>query len=224
MQRVLFGLFIAVALTASCFGQSNPPLKVREVDGTPTKSGINTLVVSNGSLTISGTTATLTTGVSGLSDVSGTLVSSSNFRVPSSGGTSGSPNLQFGTTQSGFYITGVYLAVSSFAATAMGWNGANGNTHVGQGYTLAFASSGLGSPDVGLTRPSAGVVRVSNAAAGYGQLEAGGITLNATAFASLGTPADGTFLYCFNCTVANPCAGSGTGALAKRLNGVWVCN
>lgn len=45
-----------------------------------------------------------------------------------------------------------------------------------------------------------------------------------TAFANLGTPADGTFYFCNDCTVANPCAGGGTGALAKRLNGVWVCN
>jgi len=45
-----------------------------------------------------------------------------------------------------------------------------------------------------------------------------------TTFSALGTPADGTFAYCSDCTIANPCAGSGTGAFAKRLNGVWVCN
>lgn len=48
--------------------------------------------------------------------------------------------------------------------------------------------------------------------------------LVATAFASLGTPLDGNVAYCNDCTIANPCAGSGTGALAKRLNGTWVCN
>lgn len=46
----------------------------------------------------------------------------------------------------------------------------------------------------------------------------------ATTFANLGTPSNGVFIYCSDCTVANPCAGSGTGALAKRLNGAWVCN
>lgn len=45
-----------------------------------------------------------------------------------------------------------------------------------------------------------------------------------TPFATLGTPLNGTFTYCNNCTVANPCASGGTGAFAKRLNGVWVCN
>lgn len=43
-------------------------------------------------------------------------------------------------------------------------------------------------------------------------------------FASLGTPANGVMTYCSDCTIANPCAGAGTGAIAKRLNGVWVCN
>jgi hypothetical protein len=50
------------------------------------------------------------------------------------------------------------------------------------------------------------------------------LTIIGTTFANLGTPADGTFYFCPDCTVANPCAGSGTGALAKRLGGVWVCN
>lgn len=35
---------------------------------------------------------------------------------------------------------------------------------------------------------------------------------------------NGVIVYCSDCTIANPCAGSGTGAIAKRLNGVWVCN
>ena len=43
-------------------------------------------------------------------------------------------------------------------------------------------------------------------------------------FASLGTPANGNSVYCPDCTIANPCAGSGNGAIAKRLNNVWVCN
>lgn len=42
--------------------------------------------------------------------------------------------------------------------------------------------------------------------------------------ANLGTPTNGHIVFCSDCTIANPCAGSGTGALAKRLNGVWVCN
>jgi hypothetical protein len=53
---------------------------------------------------------------------------------------------------------------------------------------------------------------------------ASGILYTAKAFASLGTPANGAFYYCSDCTIASPCAGSGTGAFAKRLNATWVCN
>lgn len=35
---------------------------------------------------------------------------------------------------------------------------------------------------------------------------------------------DGMQVYCSTCNIANPCTGGGTGAMAKRLNGVFVCN
>lgn len=45
-------------------------------------------------------------------------------------------------------------------------------------------------------------------------------------FANIGTvlTANGDMAYCSDCTLANPCASGGSGALAKRLNGVNVCN
>ncbi len=52
----------------------------------------------------------------------------------------------------------------------------------------------------------------------------GQMGLGALTFANLTTPANGSISYCSDCTIANPCAGGGTGAIAKRLNGVWVCN
>lgn len=54
--------------------------------------------------------------------------------------------------------------------------------------------------------------------------ETGVFLYASVAFASLGTPVNGSLTYCSDCTIANPCAGSGTGAFAKRLNGAWVCN
>jgi hypothetical protein len=50
------------------------------------------------------------------------------------------------------------------------------------------------------------------------------VTMPGTLFANIATPANGTFLYCSDCTITNPCAGGGSGALAKRLNGIWICN
>lgn len=43
-------------------------------------------------------------------------------------------------------------------------------------------------------------------------------------FANLGAATNGSVIYCSDCTFANPCAGSGTGAIAKRLNGAWRCD
>lgn len=48
--------------------------------------------------------------------------------------------------------------------------------------------------------------------------------VNNIAFANLGTPANGSMIYCPDGTIANPVAGAGTGCMAKRLNGVWVGN
>lgn len=53
---------------------------------------------------------------------------------------------------------------------------------------------------------------------------AGEFGLAAVLFANLGAPANGTFCYCSDCTIASPCASGGTGAWAKRLNATWVCN
>lgn len=47
---------------------------------------------------------------------------------------------------------------------------------------------------------------------------------DACTFANLGTPSNGSFCFCSDCTKATPCAGSGDGALAKRLNGAWDCD
>lgn len=80
---------------------------------------------------------------------------------------------------------------------------------------LQWGSSGVQTPDVSLSRGAANVLTL--ASGDFFQM--GGV-----AFASLGTPSNGTFVYCSDCTIAATCAGAGTGALAKRLNGAWVCN
>ncbi|MDE2099296.1 MAG: hypothetical protein KGL39_18730 [Patescibacteria group bacterium] len=54
----------------------------------------------------------------------------------------------------------------------------------------------------------------------------GGFAFNSFTFSNIATvlATNGEMAYCSDCTIANPCAGSGTGAIAKRLNGVNVCN
>ena len=51
-----------------------------------------------------------------------------------------------------------------------------------------------------------------------------GVRYTGVTFGNLGTPVDGTVIYCSSCSFANPCADGGTGAIAKRLNGAWRCD
>ena len=51
----------------------------------------------------------------------------------------------------------------------------------------------------------------------------GSQTQTGVAFANLPT-VNGSLTYCTNCNIANPCTAGGTGAYAKRLSGVNVCN
>ncbi|HYE80379.1 MAG TPA: hypothetical protein VEI97_20570 [bacterium] len=64
-------------------------------------------------------------------------------------------------------------------------------------------------------------VRASNVPQGFILGLADGTTQT---FANLGAATNGTMIYCSDCTFANPCAGAGTGAIAKRLNGAWRCD
>lgn len=52
----------------------------------------------------------------------------------------------------------------------------------------------------------------------------GSITLQSILYANLGSPANGTMTYCSDCQQTSTCAGSGSGAFAKRINGGWVCD
>jgi hypothetical protein len=54
-------------------------------------------------------------------------------------------------------------------------------------------------------------------------VQTGGIMLNSLTQATLGTPTNGTIVYCSDCTTASACTGGGTGALASRQNGAWKC-
>jgi hypothetical protein len=53
----------------------------------------------------------------------------------------------------------------------------------------------------------------------------GPFRLSTVTFATLdASPTNGDMYYCSDCTIANPTAALGTGAIVKRLNGVWVGN
>lgn len=57
---------------------------------------------------------------------------------------------------------------------------------------------------------------------GYGQqTDSNNRILSSVTFANLGTPANGSIIYCSDCTATNPVAGSGSGVVARRENGAW---
>ena len=116
-------------------------------------------------------------------------------------------------------------------AVGMMWFNVNANSAQvscipGNVFTTTLTSCVVSWPvGSGLSTPSSGPTGMRGPMLWTNQFYLGQfMKVSPTAFSALGTPANGTFLYCNDCTVANPCAGGGTGAFAKRLNGVWVCN
>lgn len=124
-------------------------------------------------------------------------------------------------------VTGTGGSVIISAAGRFGWTGrsliassADGLVTFTNALSTDFTRFNLG--PIAVTHPS---IAVSAAVGGQTQgiiiLRADG---TAQVQASLGAATNGSMIYCSDCTIANPCAGGGTGAIAKRLNGVWVCN
>jgi hypothetical protein len=98
-----------------------------------------------------------------------------------------------------------------------------GNKFFGKG--IGFGGSGLSFVDEYETtsETEAGVVTV-NTILRHANTILNTLTLDTFSFSNLGFPANGSIRYCSDCMATNPCAGGGTGAIAKRLNGRWVCN
>lgn len=163
---------------------------------------------------VSRTGGTLTTG---------SLVVNRGFITASGSGSLSSLNLTgpFTTTGQVLLADGT-AAVPSLAFgsdTTSGWTkGGTGQWNFVQGGSnRAFLTSSS------WTLPTQVFLGVSQDMS-FSRIAAGQWSSGAVLFASLGTPANGTICYCSDCTIANPCTGAGTGALAKRLAGVWVCN
>jgi hypothetical protein len=107
-----------------------------------------------------------------------------------------------------------------FGARSILKSSANGLFTVSNNAGTDFTRLNLG--PVAVTHPG---ITVSAAVGGQTQ----GIIITkadgtSAAFGDLGAATNGSMIYCSNCTIASPCAGGGTGAIAKRLNGAWVCN
>ena len=111
------------------------------------------------------------------------------------------------------YTTGDLIYASSSSSLAKLAAVAAGQVVVSAGTTTAPAYSA-----------TPRVTSIYLGAAPPGTPLAGSIAMVGVDFGDLGTPTNGTIVYCPDCMKATPCAGGGMGALAKRLNGAWDCD
>jgi hypothetical protein len=126
-------------------------------------------------------------------------------------------------------LEGNTFALSSFVVNELGGGVSKyrvlalGNKFSGTG--IGFGGSGLSSVDEyeTTTETEAGAAATSTTIR-HANTTLNTLTLGTFTFNNLGALANGTMRYCSDCAAANPCAGGGTGAIAKRLNGRWVCN
>lgn len=121
-------------------------------------------------------------------------------------------------------------ALSTNVGSASVWQG----TVVGRLFRVRATSLVSGTPIV-MIRATAGVGSLGAGAGGVSPSVTNTFTatqnfsaiqLTSFVFANLATSltANGQIGYCSDCNIANPCTGVGTGAIAKRLNGIYVCN
>ena len=141
-MKKLFLLAIVVASATCALAQSSPPIVVTEQDGSPYLNGVTKIVVSNGTLTVAGKTATITTGGGG---GSGCTPPGTANRVLYDNGAGGC------TSAAGFVFNGTAKVTLGVAGTSVGAIGFNNGTS-GQ-ITLQPVTGALGT--VTLSLPAA---------------------------------------------------------------------
>jgi hypothetical protein len=131
---------------------------------------------------------------------------------------------QFAVTKAGIVQAQYYQAANTgdfyFGTFSRISSGADGRINLTNNAAADFTRLSFGPEAV--THPA---ITVSAAVAGQTQ----GIIITkadgtSAVFANLGAATNGSMIYCSDCTIASPCAGGGNGAIAKRLNAIWVCN
>lgn len=202
-------------------GNTAQPLTGLTLVGT---SGLNSTigVTSGQKITLAGIAAT---GNVEWASGFGTLGGGSGSLTISTAGTS---DIRLVPTSRNLFI-GVADAASPGAQTLGVQSVVAGTSNTaGANFTLAGSrgtGTGAGGSIIFQTAPAGGSGTSQNSlSAAFTVNGDGSVSVKSVTFANLPTQADAKLIYCSDCTVANPCAGSGTGALAKGINGAWVCN
>ena len=170
MKKFIFLAFILSWLAVSASAQTTV-MTVTEVDGVPRKTGITTLVFSNGSVTISGSRATVNTGGGG-GTVGQPVIGGGNNRVLY---TDGSGNLK--TTANFAYVetSGALVVTPSTVGTGIlvqgGASPINGLSNLGTNVGLfEFGIASGVAAFTPLAIPGDGIVRASSVTGGNGNL------------------------------------------------------
>lgn len=243
--------FLLLFLTGTAFSQGAPPLTVQEADGSPKKAGVSKIIVSNGTLSVSGTTATITTGGGGSAGGSDTQVQYNNAGVfggitgfTTNGarvnflanplfnvGSTGTDNLIYvGSTSSGpvnasfgFFVGGVGSQQASDGPYFLGRG--NSFSNISNQHGMLYFGAG----DPGVSNGNDGNILFATGADVVRMTirRDGYVQLAPFTFSQLGGPSDFSFAMCSDCQVTsgadNTCTSGGNGALALRLNSTWRC-
>src|SRR5438034_8901389 len=149
-------------------------------------------------------------------------------------GTAARPGIAFAADPT----TGLYL----FSAGNLVGDTGGANVYLLNTSGFAMISTGLyrwtggdalQSVDTGLGRNGAGLVDVHTGTAGgvaslttnNSGVQGGALILGGASFSTLNAAlVKGTIMYCVDCTIANPCAAGGTGAIAHTPHGALACH
>lgn len=177
------GITVSTESVGVWLGGSTGSTVTRNWTGPGTVTTQREMVVTAPTYTSTGGVTTITTGATlaitgapidsasvGITNALALWIQSGNSRVSLTSGTSSVPGFQLGARDTGFYNTGVLLALSATGIPAIAWNGANGATTIGDPYPLVWGSLGLTVPDISLLRAGVSVLRVGDASTGAGQL------------------------------------------------------
>lgn len=224
------GTFIVAVAPPSTTGSSANSLQnilqMSGSNGNIVMGGINVLAPAaqstyTGSHAATGTTNTAGSGVS-IRGGAGTG-SGNGGNVALSVAPAGSSGMSQNSQQTGVLIAGSNgsvtiggISVATPGANTLQGTNATGSNTAGGSVTVVGGAATSGSANGGEVTLDGG--------AGVGSGIKGFVRSIGRTFATLGTPSNGSFTYCSDCVVAHPCAGSGSGAVAWRLNGAWVCD
>jgi len=139
MKRILLSIAFLACFAASAFAQSgNVPITIREVDGSPRITNPSGIIVSNGTLTVSGTTATIVTGGGGGGGTPGG--SNGNVQFNSVGNFGGVAGFNFNGTSA------ITLGVAGASVGSVGFRNATSGTVTLQPVTGALGTVTLSLP------------------------------------------------------------------------------